>query len=73
MFEKENRFYEEHEEELLKRYEGRWLVIVEDHLDADFSSSEAGYYYGIARHGEGNFMLRHCVKDRHIIMNRVVF
>ncbi len=39
MFEKENRFYEEHEEELLKRYEGRWLSFLSSGrpFTADFS------------------------------------
>lgn len=73
MFEKESEYYYAHKKELLQRYEGRWLVIVGSSIEGDFQTPEGGFYYGLAKFGEGNFMLKECVENDCIIIRNIVF
>ena len=54
-------YYKTHEAELLKRYEGKHLVISDMLQVYAFLSPEEGYQFGVKNFGAGHFLLHKCV------------
>lgn len=61
MFERELLYFIECQEELVKKYYGRWLVIIGRQVVADFETEEAAYYYAVSKYKPGAFMLQECL------------
>ena len=54
-------YYKTHEAELLKRYEGKHLVISDMLQVYAFLSPKEGYQFGVKNFGAGHFLLHKCV------------
>ena len=52
-------YYLQHQDELVKKYSNKYLVITKDNVEA-FESEDEGYRYGARKYGLGNFMLQLC-------------
>lgn len=60
MLEKEFGFYIEHQDELLKRYEGKYLVIVGEEAISAHDSQVSAYDSAIAKYEKGKFLIQYC-------------
>ena len=54
------KFYLENQDSLVKKYDGKYLVITKDGVMGAFDSIRAGYDEALSRFGKGNFMLQLC-------------
>jgi hypothetical protein len=54
-------WYKNHEEELLQRYLGRFLVIKGGQVLADYDSKIQAWQETIKAHQSGSFIIHHCV------------
>ena len=59
---KEFLWYEQHEEELLRRYLGRYLVIKDGNVLGDFSSRKIARQQTVPNHAPGTFIIHLCAK-----------
>ncbi len=77
MLEKEYEYYKTHEDELLKRYEGKFIAIVGEEVVGDFDTELAAYTEMKKRYPLGKFLLQHVLpkKDQtiHRYHSRVAF
>lgn len=53
-------YYLANQQELVKRYDGKYVVIVEDNVAAAFNSMEEAYGFAEAQYGLGNFLIQLC-------------
>ena len=53
-------FYLDNQEELVKRFGGRVLVIHNLEVTGDFGSNGEAYVFGVKTYGEGNFLIQRC-------------
>lgn len=53
-------YYVGHEQELLKKYNGTYLIITDDLMVFSFKDMEEAYIYGLKNFGAGNFLLQKC-------------
>ena len=61
MLEKEFRYYLEHQNELVKKYNGRTLVIIGDKVIGDYESFEQALSQAIEKKYElGTFLIQEC-------------
>ena len=58
---KEFLWYKKHEKALLKQYLGRFLVIKDEKVIADFDSKVEAWKETIKAHEPGSFIIHHCV------------
>ena len=58
---KETKWYAENQEELVKKYRNRYVVIVGNELIADYETIGDGYRTTILTHKPGTFMIRKCI------------
>lgn len=69
-------YFQEHKEEIIKEYEGLYIVIAPDMTIDAFPSMINAYTFGIEKYGLGNFLLKECTRDSlkkvHIITPRIV-
>jgi len=68
MLEREFHFYKEHEDELAKRYEGKFIAIVGEEVVGVFDEELTAYNEMKKKYGLGNFLLQQCLpsKDRRV-------
>ena len=59
---KEFLWYEQHEEELLRRYLGRYLVIKDENVLGDFSSRKIARQQTVPNHAPGTFIIHLCAE-----------
>ena len=58
---KENfQFYLDNQEDLVKRFDGRVLVIHNLEVAGDFDSTGEAYVFGVKNYGEGSFLIQRC-------------
>ncbi len=62
-FEKELKFYLENKEELIKKYEGKVLVIKNAEIVGVYDAVSDAYNFGVENYGLGNFSLQEVKKD----------
>lgn len=55
-------YYLDHQDELVKKYEGRYLVIKDCQVVGDFGVETDAYFNSVEKYGLGNFMLQLCTK-----------
>ncbi|MEI9479626.1 MAG: DUF5678 domain-containing protein, partial [Deltaproteobacteria bacterium] len=77
MLENEYRYYQSHEDELLKLYEGKFIAIVGEEIVGVFDAELAAYTETKTKYPLGTFLLQHVLpkKDRtiHRYHSRVAF
>lgn len=52
-------YYLEHQQELVEKYNGKYLVISKGSI-VPFDSENSAYYYGKSKIGLGNFIVQLC-------------
>jgi hypothetical protein len=60
MLEKEFKYYLENQEELLKEYNGKYLVIIGEEIVGSYDSDEEAYFESIDKYKEGSFLIQLC-------------
>jgi hypothetical protein len=60
MLEKEFQFYLKHQDELVKKYEGKCLVIVGEEVVGAYDSEVRAYDEAISRYKKGEFLIQLC-------------
>lgn len=60
MLDKEFQFYLEHQDDLLPKYNGKYVMIVGNSVVGAFSTLGEAYYKGQAEYGLGNFLVQLC-------------
>lgn len=60
MLDNEYKYYLDHQQELLQRYNGRVLVIRGDSVVGDFDSQAAAYLDSIKKYELGSFLIQEC-------------
>lgn len=51
-------YYLEHQEDLVKQYNGRVLVIRDNEVVGDFKDNADAYTFGMETYGGGNFLIQ---------------
>jgi hypothetical protein len=53
-------WYLDHQDELVKKYDGKHLVIVDKKIVGDYDTRIDAYYAGAENYGLGNFSIQRC-------------
>jgi len=61
MLDKEFKYFLDHQEELLRKYEGRFVVIKNEKVIGDFGSEMEAYTETKKNHEVGTFLIQHCI------------
>ena len=67
MFERELEFYKANRADLLKRLEGRHVIIKGKDLFGDYSSEAEAYRAGIFAHGRERFLIKHVTAEEETV------
>lgn len=62
--EKEFRFYKEHQDELVQKYNGKFLAIVGDEVVGVYDSELAAYTEAKKKYRVGTFLIQHCLPGK---------
>ncbi len=62
MLEREFDYYLQHQQELLKSYKGKYLVIVGEEIIGNYPSNEEALYQTRKTHKLGTFLIQHCTE-----------
>jgi hypothetical protein len=62
MLEKEFKYYLDNQNELLKEYDGRFLVIIDENVVGDYESLEQAYTTSRERYEYGTFLIQLCTE-----------
>ena len=77
MLDREYQYYLNNKEELLKDYNGKYIVISEDKVIGVYESEDIAYFETIKEHKLGTFLIKLCEPDDmsqiHTYHSRVVF
>ena len=78
MIEKEFKYYLENQNDLVKKYNGRFLVIVDQKVVGDYDDSEKAYIDSKEKYELGMFLIQKCspgedAYTQHFYTPRVVF
>lgn len=60
MLDNEYKYYLDHQQELLARYKGRFIVICGDSVVGDYDSQAAAYLDSIKKYKLGTFLIQEC-------------
>ena len=52
------KYYLEHQEELVSKYDGKYLIITNEGVVGAYDSLNEGYEVALKTYGKGNFMLQ---------------
>ncbi len=63
-------YYLAHQDELVKKCDGKHLVITENGVQGAYDSRESGYDNALRSYGKGNFMLQLCTKGEEAYSQR---
>ena len=71
-------YYLEHQESLVKEYDGKYLIITNEGVVGVYDSLNEGYKVALKTYGKGNFMLQLCSEgekdySQRFFTSRVVF
>ena len=72
------KYYLEHQEDLVSKYDGKYLIITNDGVVGAYDSLNEGYEVALKTYGKGNFMLQLCSEgekdySQRFYTSRVVF
>jgi len=77
MLDKEFKYYIDNQEELVKKYNGKFIVIKDNSVLGAYSSEAAAYNETLKNHKLGTFLIQLCLpgKESHTVTfhSRVVF
>ena len=78
MIDKLFKYYLEHQEELVKEYDGKYLIITNEGVVGAYDTLNEGYEFALKTYGKGNFMLQLCSEgekdySQRFFTSRVVF
>lgn len=62
MLEKEFQYYLDNQEELVKKYQDKYVVIKGEEIIGVYDSDEEAYFNTIKEHEEGTFLIQFCEK-----------
>ncbi len=60
MLEKEFQYFLDHQNELVEKYENKYLVIVDSEVIDSFDSETEAYTYAIDKYEKGTFLIQYC-------------
>lgn len=55
-------YYLDNQNELVEKFDKKYLVISNDHTVNAFDSEDEGYYFALEKYGLGNFLLQLCTR-----------
>jgi len=64
MLEKEFKYFKAHQEELVKKFEGRFLVIKDESIVGDYSTEAEAYNEAKRKFELGTFLIQHCLPGK---------
>jgi len=72
------KYYLDNQDELVRQYDGKYIIITSEGVKGAFSSMKDGYDEALSKYGKGNFMLQLCTKgdgaySQHFFTSRVAF
>ncbi|MCL2261070.1 MAG: hypothetical protein FWC15_06935 [Fibromonadales bacterium] len=62
MLDKEFSYYLEHQDELLKKYNNRFVVIVGEKVVGDYGSHEQALFRSVKKYKRGTFLIQECTE-----------
>ena len=62
MLDREFSFYLEHQSELLKKYNNRFLVIIDEKIVGDYDTHEQALFQSMNKHKLGTFLIQECTE-----------
>ena len=63
MLEREFQYYKDHEADLVRRFEGKYIGIVGDQVVGPFDTGIEAYTILKEKYGLGHFLLQHVIPD----------
>ncbi|KAA6349880.1 hypothetical protein EZS27_002776 [termite gut metagenome] len=60
MLDKEFKYYLDNQDELLKKYNGRFIVVVGGKVVGDYDSFEQALFHSKKKHELGTFLIQEC-------------
>ncbi len=76
MLDKEYKYYQAHQQEFLKKYKGKVLVIRGEEVVGIYETEGAAYEESVPKYKLGTFLIQKCVPQDEIIQtfhSRVIF
>lgn len=67
MLEKELEYFRQHKEELLKQYQGRFLVIKDNRLVGAYQNEQEAYDAGLKALGNTAFLIKRAVAEEEVV------
>ena len=61
MLPEEFQYYLDHQSELLKKYNGKFIVIKDEHVIGSYNSQSEAYDESIKTNELGTFLIQHCL------------
>ncbi len=61
MLDKEFKYFVDHQEELVKKYNGRFIVIIGERVAGDFQTEADAYVEMIKTQKPGTFLIQQCI------------
>ncbi|MCY4108974.1 MAG: DUF5678 domain-containing protein [Chloroflexi bacterium] len=73
--EREYRYFKAHQDELVEKYGGKFIVIVEDEVVAAYENELEAYTEMKSKYGLGHFLLQECLPQDQLVQyhSRVAF
>jgi len=62
MLKKEFKYYLDNQNELLKKYNNRVLVIIDNRVVGDYENFEQAYFQSIKKYEPGTFLIQECTE-----------
>lgn len=60
MLEQEFAYYLNHQDELVKKYNGKYLIIKDQKVEAAYDKKEDAYFEGQKKYDLGTFLIQYC-------------
>ena len=68
--EREYAYFKQHQDELVRKYEGRFIVVVGEAVVADYDDDREAYLQSKAKYGAGKFLIQQCLPADQIQIRR---
>ena len=62
MLNTEFRYFIDHQDELVKKYNNRVLVIIGENVVADYDNYDQAFFQSIEKYKQGSFLLQECTE-----------